>query len=155
MSNDPFRSREYREIQRDHLFRTLAFLLENGMEFAVAAEVEYMYFSPELPAGIRRSFAPVSLFVLSGYTFESAVVEEELLRFEAGFGKENVGAAVAVPLLAIRQIFAGERPVAVNIAEPAPDAVPADYGRSMEALLNNPENLKLLKKKKKDGGSRP
>ena len=51
MSNDPFRSREYREIQRDHLFRTLAFLLENGMEFAVAAEVEYMYFPLSFPPG--------------------------------------------------------------------------------------------------------
>ena len=137
--NDPFQS---------DAFRIVSFLLEQGVEFAVAAEVEYLRFDPELPVSIHERFAPVSLFVLTGYTYETAQVDEETLMFEAGFGEENFGSHVAVPLLAIKQVIVGEYPVAINIAEPAPEEEP-DTSRSMEALLNNPENLRLLKKKKK------
>jgi len=146
MTNDPFQSDEFREIQREHLYRIVSFLLEQGMEFAVAAEVEYMSFDPELPSEIRERFAPISLFVLSNYTFESATVDEEALYFEAGFGEQDFGSRVTLPLLAIRQIVVGEYPIAVNIAEPLPSPAPE---RSMEALLSNPENLKLLKKMRK------
>jgi len=146
MSSNPFQSDEFRAIQREHLFRTITFLLEQGLEFAVAAEVQYMSFDPEIPSEIRERFAPISLFVLSNYTFESATVDEEALYFEAGFGEQDFGSHVTLPLLAIRQIVVGEYPVAVNIAEPLPSPAPE---RSMEALLSNPENLKLLKKKRK------
>jgi len=147
--NDPFRSEEFRQIQQEYLLKMLSFLLENGVEFAVAAEVEYIGFSPELPESIRERFAPVSLFVLTGYTYETAELDEASLRFEAGFGEENVGSYLTLPLLAIKQVIVGEYPVAINIAEPAPETGSPDASRSMEALLNNPENLKLLKKKKK------
>ena len=146
MTNDPFQSDEFREIQREYLYRIVSFLLEQGMEFAVAAEVQYLSFDPEIPSEIRERFSPISLFVLSNYTFESATVDEEALYFEAGFGEQDFGSHVTLPLLAIRQIVVGEYPVAVNIAEPLPSPAPE---RSMEALLSNPENLKLLKKKRK------
>jgi len=147
--SDPFQSDAYRKIQREHLSRTVAFLLENGVEFAVAAEVKYIDFEPPLPEEIASSLRELSLFVLGGYTFESSSVDDESLRFEAGFGEANVGAWVTIPLLAIKQIVVGEYPIALNIAEPAPAEPAPDASRSMEALLNNPENLKLLKKKRK------
>jgi len=147
--NDPFHSPEFRRIQQDYLLQIISYLLEEGVEFAVAAEVEYIRFDPELPDAIQERFAPVSLFVLSGYTYETARVDEEILTFEAGFGEENIGAHLTVPLLAIKQLIVGEYPVAINIAEPAPEIEIPDASRSMEALLNNPENLKLLRKKKK------
>jgi len=149
MSESPFQSAEYRKIQKDHLRRTLAFLLENGVEFSLTARIGYLDFDPELPEEIRRGLAPLSLFALSGYTFESCTVDEEALFFEAGFGRENVGAYVRVPLLAIVQVFVGEYPVAVNLAEPVSERELPDVGHSMDALLNNPENRRLLKKKKK------
>jgi hypothetical protein len=145
--HDPFQSDAYRQIQREHLYNTLAFLLEEGVEFAVAAEVEYLDFDPALPEEIAERMAPVSLFVLSNYTFESAGVDGEALSFEAGFGAENFGSRVTVPLLAIKQVIVGEYPIAINIAEPSPLEAP-ETARSMEALLSNPENRKLLKKKK-------
>jgi hypothetical protein len=147
--NDPFQSDEFRELQEEYLYRMIAFLLERGVEFAVAAEVEHIAFDPELPASIRERFSPVSLFVLTGYTYETAQLEEGSLLFEAGFGEENFGSRLTLPLLAIKQVIVGEYPVAINIAEPAPVREAPDSSRSMEALLNNPENLKLLKKKKK------
>jgi hypothetical protein len=147
--NDPFQTPEFRRIQQEYLLNLISYLLEEGVEFAVAAEVEHIRFEPELPETIRERFAAVSLFVLSGYTYETAQVDEEALYFEAGFGEENFGSHLSMPLLAIKQLIVGEYPVAINIAEPAPEAETPDTSRSMEALLNNPENLKLLKKKKK------
>ena len=149
--NDPFQTEEYSRIQEEHLYRSIAYLLERGIEFAVAAEVEYLEFEPPLPEEIYGRFSPVSLFVLTGYTYESSHLEEEALLFEAGFGEENFGSHVSVPLLAIKQLIVGEYPIAINIAEPAPEEEreAPDTSRSMEALLNNPENLRLLKKRKK------
>ena len=149
MPSDPFQSDEYRTIQREHLMKTIGFLLEQGLDFAVAAEVEYLDFEPELPESIAGRFQPISLFVLTGYTFESSSVDEEALRFEAGFGEENYGAWVTIPLLAIKQVIVGEQVLVLNIAEPAPKIPAPDPSVSMEALLKNPENLKLLKKKRK------
>lgn len=145
--NDPFQTEAYRQIQREHLYRTIAFLLEEGIEFAVAAEVEHLEFDPPLPEEVAERMAPLSLFVLSNYTFESGSVDEEALSFEAGFGPENFGAWVRVPLLAIKQVIVGEYPIAINIAEPSALETP-EASHSMEALLSNPENRKLLKKKK-------
>ncbi len=147
--NDPFQSEAFREIEEEHLYRMIAYLLERGVEFAIAAEVEHMGFDPELPAEIQSRFSPISLFVLTGYTYETARLEGKALSFEAGFGEEDFGSMVSVPLLAIKQLIVGEYPIAINVAEPRPREESADPSHSMEALLNNPENLKLLKKRKK------
>ena len=148
-SNDPFHSETFRRIQEEYLYELIAFLLESGVEFAVAAEVEHIDFDPPLPDSIHERFAPVSLFVLTGYTYETVQLGERTLSFEAGFGEENIGSLLTLPLLAIKQVIVGEYPIAINIAEPGPDVESPDASRSMEALLNNPENLKLLRKKKK------
>jgi hypothetical protein len=142
-----FQTDAFRSLMRDHLYNTLAFMLEEGQDFAVAAMVEHMEFTPELPRAITQGFGETALFVLAGYTFESAYIDEEALYFEAGFGEENLGANVRIPFLAIRQIFIGEYPVTINISSPAPYPDPAatSPSHSMEALLSNPENQKLLK----------
>ena len=146
--NDPFQSEAFRRIEEEHLYRAIAFLLEEGIEFAVAAEVEYVNFDPPLPKSIAENLRPLSLFVLGGYSFESGSVDETALVFEAGFGAENFGSLLRIPLLAIKQLIVGEYPIAINIAEPRPEAASPETERSMEALLSNPENRRLLKKKK-------
>ena len=147
MALSRFQTDAFRAIMQEHLYNVLAFLLEEGQEFAVAAEVEQMEIIPELPRDLRKSFGETALFVLAGYTFESAWMDEETLVFEAGFGDENLGADVRIPLLAIKQIFVGEYPIAINVTSPEPwsSAEPQSPDRSMEALLRNPENRKLLK----------
>ncbi|WP_292656148.1 hypothetical protein [Nitratifractor sp.] len=147
-TNDPFQSEAFRRIEGEHLFQAIAFLLEEGIEFAVAAEVEYLTFDPPLPEHLAQSLRPLSLFVLSGYTFESCRVDEHSFTFEAGFGQENFGSVVELPLLAIKQLIVGEYPIAINIADPRPERKNVETERSMEALLSNPENQRLLKKKK-------
>ena len=62
------------------------------------------------------------------------------------FGEYNFGSTVRVPLLAIKQLFLEDDPIILNLSNPSDKKKPS--ATSMEALLNNPENKKLLKKKK-------
>ena len=150
MPLESFHTDTYKLLIKEHLYNTVAFLLENGIEFSIAAEVRHCQFSPELPSEITTAFESVVLFVMAGYTFESAHLDEEHFFFEAGFGAEGFGSHVSIPLLAIKQIFVDEYPIAINITEPMREkATQTTVNRSMEALLNNPENKKLLQKSKK------
>jgi len=135
----------FQEIMQEHIFNTIEFLFKSNQEFGVACEIEYVEFDPTLPQEIQGSLPEVTLFMLANYSFESARLTEDRLQFEAGFGSENFGSLVQIPLLAIKQIFVGEYPILINIAAPSE---PVEEVDSMSALLNNPENAKLLKKKK-------
>jgi len=150
MSLEVFHSNKYKYIVQEYLSSTIGFLLENGVEFAVAAEVRHILFEPELPSYIIDKFGDVALFALGGYSFETAHIEDNHLIFEAGFGEENFGSRVSIPLLAIKQTFVDDYPIAINITEPIRHkATQSDTNRSMQALLNNPKNKKLLKEKQK------
>ena len=153
MTINLFQTPEYRTLMQTHIYQTIDYLFQKNQEFALACQIKYITFDPELPSSIQESFEDTVLFVLSGYTFESAALEEDHFFFEAGFGSENFGSTVTVPLLAIKQIFVGDNPIVMNLAQPSPkaDEIKGDKASkksSMEALLNNPENKKLLKKKK-------
>ena len=144
---------EYRTLIQSHIFETIKYLFDKNQEFALACEVKYITFTPELPADIKDSFEDTVLFILSGFTFESAQLNEEYFSFEAGFGSENFGSMVSLPLLAIKQLFVGDNPIVINLANPVIESekkkeVSASKKSSLEALLNNPENKKLLKNKK-------
>ena len=144
---------EYRTLIQSHIFETIQYLLSKDQEFALACEMKYVTFTPELPADIKDSFDDTVLFILSGYTFESAQLNDEYFSFEAGFGSENFGSTVSLPLLAIKQLFVGDNPIVINLADPVIESEKkkeesASKKSSMEALLKNPENKKLLKNKK-------
>jgi hypothetical protein len=145
---NPFLSEEYRSLIRDHLERSISFLLSRGMEFSFAADVRYLSSTPELPPHIKEAFSDISLFVISGYTFETTRLDNGNIRFEAGFGDENFGADVTIPLLAIKQLFVDDLPIVFNISSPVPTE-DERAERSMKALLSNPENRKLFGKKKR------
>lgn len=153
MTMNLFQTHEYRTLMQKHLSETIDYLFKENQEFALACEVKYITFSPELPSSIKDSFDHTVLFILSGFTLETAQLEEEYFSFEAGFGSDNFGSVVSVPLLAIKQIFVGENPIVINFADPLikdreKREESASKKSSMEALLNNPENKKLLKNKK-------
>ena len=147
MTINLFQTPEYRAIMEEHIEKTIGYLFNKNQEFALASEIKHVNFNPELPAGVKETFNDTVLFVLSGYTYETAKLESGYFSFEAGFGSENFGSTVSVPLLAIKQIFVGDHPIVFNLAQPI-DKEQVSKKSSMEALLNNPENKKLLKKKK-------
>ena len=126
---------------------------EREQNFGILCKIDNIHFDPPLPADINAEFRPLTLFFLAGYTFETARVESDVLIFEAGFGSENFGSVVTVPLLSIMQIIVDETPVLINLANS--DVIvevqkeEIDEGgieNSMSSFLNNPENSKFLKK---------
>jgi len=145
MSIESLQHPQFQELMQEHIFNTIEFLFESNQEFGVACEIKYVDFNPQLPKNIQKSLPNVTLFMLANYSFESATLNKEFLEFEAGFGSENFGAVVQIPLLGIKQIFVEEYPILINIASIPEQTEEID---SMSALLNNPENAKLLKKRK-------
>jgi len=150
MSIENLETREFRELMQEHISNTIEYMFNNNQEFGIACDIKEVHFNPELPLDINESLPEITLFMLANYSFESASLESNYLSFEAGFGNENFGALVQVPLLSIKQIFVGEYPILLNITtnkEEIEEEEIKEEVDSMSALLNNPENAKLLKKK--------
>ena len=153
MPHKTLETQEFKTIMKEHIVKTINYMFSSNQDFSVACEISEVHFEPHLPENIYNSLPETTLFMLANYSFESASLENNYLSFEAGFGSENIGALVQVPISAIRQIFVGEYPILINIS-PSSDIEDIeenieDENNSMNALLNNPENAKLLKKKKK------
>jgi len=152
MQDDIFQTPAYQKIASSTIDQTIRFLFDNNKEFSLACEAKYLNFDPELPSKIKDTFGETVLFILTGYTYETAQIDEDSFSFEAGFGEESFGATVTLPILAIKQIFVGDYPILFNVSNPIEvDALihieEIDTSKSMEALLNNPENKKFLKKR--------
>ena len=154
MLYDILKDRSYANLMQKHIIELLTHFFEREQNFGILCKIEMLSFDPELPKTVTSEFRPMTLFFLAGYTFESARIDNNCLSFEAGFGTDNLGSIVTVPLLAIMQIIIDETPIFVNLASIAEvqksseKAIEANSGgqkSSMEALLSNPENKKFLK----------
>ena len=151
MLYEMIKDEKYTALMNQHIQELLIFLFEQEQNFGILCKIEHLTFEPELPEHIRSEFRPMTLFFLAGYTFESARLEEGVLLFEAGFGEENVGSFVHVPLLSIMQIIVDETPIFVNLSSPkemiSNKASKRENGveNSMASFLSNPENQKFIK----------
>ncbi len=138
------------EIMSEHIQELLEYLLTENINFSILTNIAEVDFDPPLPNDIKDSFKPITMFVLAGYTYESAMVNSEFLSFEAGFGADNFGSVVSIPLLGILQIIVEETPIFINLSIPVNKQEKRGKKRgvkkSMEALLSNPENKNLFKK---------
>ncbi|CAA6818090.1 MAG: Unknown protein [uncultured Sulfurovum sp.] len=148
------KSAKYKYIMKDHILATTEFLFDNNQEFGIACETSDVSFEPELPTDLKESLPEVTIFMLANYSFETASIDADYISFEAGFGPDNFGALVHIPLLAVKQVFVEEYPILINVASVKEDNEieekredSNETNNSMEALLNNPENAKLLKKR--------
>ncbi len=150
MSMKKLESSAYQELMKEHIYATIEYMFDKDQEFGVACETINVSFDPDLPTELRASLPEVTLFMLANYSFETASIDTDYISFEAGFGANNFGSLVHIPLLAVKQIFVDEYPILINVAAinevvvEEEEKAPID---SMAALLNNPENAKLLKKK--------
>ena len=152
MSIENLETQEFRELMQEHILKTIEYMFNANQEFGIACEVNDVHFTPTLPSEIEEALPEITLFMLANYSFESARLDEDFLSFEAGFGSENFGALVEIPILAIKQLFVGEYPILMNIATlstaPTPKKEEEEEVDSMSALLNNPENAKHLRSKR-------
>ena len=147
MTINLFQTPEYKTLIKEHIEKSIAYLFSKDQEFAIACNIKHVTFNPELPNDIAESFQETVLFILSGYAYETSRLEKEYFIFNAGFGSEGFESTVTVPLLAIKQLIVGDHPIVFNLVE-LEEERKVSPENSMEALMNNPENKKLLKKKK-------
>ena len=140
------------DMMQRHIEELLLYLFEKDQSFGILCKIEHLGFEPKLPKHISDEFRPMTLFYLAGYTFDSARIDGDRLIFEAGFGAENIGSFVTVPLPSIMQIIIDETPVFINHAvyksrKAGEEEADGGIENSMAAFLSNPENEKFLKKK--------
>jgi len=64
MSKNLFNTPQYRTLMQEHLSKTISYLFESDQEFALACEVKYITFSPQLPDSIKDNFDHTVLFIL-------------------------------------------------------------------------------------------
>ena len=158
MINKLIRDEAFMQMMADHGADTVDFLIETQTPFGILCNLSEVVFEPPLPPELRTQLKPLTLFVLSGYTLESAGLDEEMLWviFEAGFGEENFGATVSVPTDAILQVIVDDTVIFINLAaslptpkgrtkKPPSQAGEATLERSLQGFLENPENDKFFK----------
>lgn len=147
--------KDFARLMQKHIEETIIYFFEKEQNFGILCKIDAIGFDPSLPANINSEFRPLTLFFLAGYTFETAKIEKDVLVFEAGFGSENFGSVVTVPLSSIMQIIIDETPVLINLANPEiilkkeKKKGQEDHGgveNSMATFLSNPENSKFFKK---------
>ena len=155
MLHDIVSQKNFREMMMDHCEDFIKFLFDENIEFSILTSLANIGFEPPLPEHITNDFKPITLFTLAGYTYDSARLEDGILSFEAGFGRENFGSFVSVPVYAILQIIVENTPIFINLATPPEsdeefERSNKDSGvkKSMDIFLSNPNNKKLLKKKR-------
>ena len=140
----------YRALMERQLTEMIDFLMENDRPFGIVCRLEFVTFDPPLPDEIAKNLKDLTLFMIAGYTFESFTIEGDQLSFEAGFGADNFGSIVSMPILAIVQILFDDTPISLNLASPRPYSLQEQQEEgiqsSLETFLNNPENRKFLKK---------
>lgn len=152
---DIIKNPSFIRLMETHVRDILIFLFESDQNFGILCKIEHLTFDPPLPDDISREFRTMTLFFLAGYTFESARLENNMLYFEAGFGQENIGSLVSVPLLSIVQVIIDDTPAFVNLAMPREESVnimiekKEGVQNSMSSFLSNPENQKFIKEPSK------
>ncbi len=146
---------EFAEMLTDHALETVAYFLDEGVEFGILCNLSDVTFRTPLPEHIQNALKPLTLFMVAGYSFETAVIQDDMvLAFEAGFGPENFATVVEVPIDSVLQLLVGDTVVFVNLTATLPKrrkSAPVNLGsesRSFEAILSNPENESLFNKKK-------
>jgi len=141
-------------LMEEHSTRLIDFLLENEIEFGILCNLADVEFVKKLPDEIFSTFKPLTLFMIAGYTFQSAFInDDEELEFEAGFGRDNFGTTVLVPVGSILQILVNETVIYVNLTATIKRKGDnarnkGSIERSLNAIFSNPQNQKLIKKKK-------
>ncbi len=147
-------NKDFTQLMQKHMQELIIHFFQKEQNFGILCKIEDALFEPNLPEEIVSEFRPLTLFFLAGYTFETAHIQDDYLTFEAGFGAENFGSIVRVPLVSIMQVIVDETPVMINLATYQADDKPKKVSDakgvkdSMASFLSNPENSKFVKNKK-------
>lgn len=133
----------FKQLASKQINELITFLLERNQEFSITANVEAITFQPELPDVIKQQLQRFSLFTLSNYTYTTIALDEEYINFEAGFGSENFGSTVKIPLYAIFQIVVDESILHINSVATVEKFNKTQKRSSLDVFKNNPMNKKF------------
>lgn len=144
-------TQDFKEVMAVNIANIISLLVDTDTEFGILVDMKAVEFNPALPEDI--TMRDPSYFILAGYTLQSVVIENDILKFEAGFGEDGFGSVVTMPLGSVMQISIEDKPIAVNMS-PAPTQKPSEQNeienqnkdRSFNAFASNPENAKFFKK---------
>lgn len=145
MINNIIENEDYKELICTQVKQTIDFLINQGQEFAITANIDSIKFEPQLPDGIFSQLSKFSLFVLSNYTYSTVKIDENYIYFEAGFGSENFGSTVKIPLYGIFQIIVDESILFINSVATVDKFNKDPKAKSLNVFKNNPNNKNLLK----------
>ena len=134
---------DYKTLIENQIKETVIFLLKKNQEFSITANIEPITFTPQLPAVIKNQMNKFSLFTLSNYTYTTVQVDDENLSFEAGFGNENFGSVVKIPLHAVFQIVVDESILYINSVSTVEKFNKDLKKNSFNIFKNNPNNKKF------------
>ena len=134
---------EYKNLVEKQIKENVHFLLDKNQEFSITANIEPITFTPELPSVIKNQMHKFSLFTLSNYTYTTIQIDNEYMSFEAGFGNENFGSVVKIPLHAIFQIIVDESILYLNSVATVEKFNKDLRKNSMNIFKNNPNNKKF------------
>ena len=145
--------KKFNQLLKTHCYEILKHLITKKINFSVICKIDCVKFEPQLPKEISSTFGELTVFILAGYTFESLELDENNLYFEAGFGKENIGSFVSVPLDCIVQVVLSNDEIRsdfcvyINLLASfmKKDEENDGISSSMKALLSNPKNQKYKK----------
>jgi hypothetical protein len=143
MVKDIIENNEYKSLVEKQIKETILFLLEKNQEFSITANIEPITFTPELPKVIKDQMHKFSLFILSNYTYTTIQINDEYMTFEAGFGNENFGSVVKIPLYAIFQIVIDESILYINSVATVEKFNKDLKKNSFNIFKNNPNNKKF------------
>lgn len=143
MVKDIIENNEYKNLVEKQIKETTLFLLEKNQEFSITANIEPISFTPELPKVIKDQMHKFSLFILSNYTYTTVQINDEYMTFEAGFGNENFGSVVKIPLYAIFQIVIDESILYINSVATVEKFNKDLKKNSFNIFKNNPNNKKF------------
>ena len=134
---------EYKNLIENQIKETVFFLLEKNQEFSITANIEPVTFTPELPSVIRNQMHKISWFTLSNYTYTTVQIDDDYMSFEAGFGNENFGSVVKIPLHAIFQIVVDESILYINSVATVEKFNKDLKKNSFNIFKSNPNNKKF------------
>ena len=143
MVKDIIENNEYKSLVEKQIKENVLFLLEKKQEFSITANIQPISFTPELPKVIKDQMHKFSLFTLSNYTYTTVQIDDNYISFEAGFGNENFGSVVKIPLYAIFQIIIDESILYINSVATVEKFNKDLKKNSMSIFKNNPNNKKF------------
>ena len=107
-------NQEYKEIMESQIYEIIEFLLNQEEEVSLTANINGVKFNPKIPSSIAETFPHFTLFTLANYTYSTVELSDNSISFETGFGAENFGSIVTIPLNALFQVIVDDSILFLN-----------------------------------------